>query len=344
MNPRPPDKPRHENFDSPRVATVSSLTNRPMSYANVARRFPVLVLDMGCENDGERIGLEVIGPFVFDALGLKTEEITRIKGVGSSNKPIVIVTKQEIIISKRFGDKVEFERTIQGKKWNCKIRGGRKRTPLRFMQVPCEVSKQELLNSIESFAIPTSNVEEEVFVGSYDARFKGIGSGNYRVAVDVMGEIPEFVEIGSWRVRINHPAQIRRCFYCGEAGHLKIECRKGLDGTNTAENEGDNSGLESFPRPSEVQSSSKIGDVSNKKNEPLASKTPAPEDDEPKNAENDVLEQNEIGKDWTSDSFKRKAQELCKSPEPPNAIGKKKTKNVSYAPRTTRSRSDSAAN
>lgn len=198
-----------------------------ISYANtVWKRFQALVLDISCASESEITSSEGVAQFIFTDLALKREEIMRVKGVGSVAKPIVVVTKKAVIISKRFGEKVEFKRSIKGKMWTCAIRGGSRDSTLRYFQVPEEVCNADFVDAISPFAVPKSDIIEDVF--GKDSPLWGLGTGNVRVPIQVNGEIPEFIQIRKWKIRISHPSQIKKCYLCNETDHIKAFCPKGL--------------------------------------------------------------------------------------------------------------------
>lgn len=87
-----------------------------------------------------------------------------------------------------------------------------------------EVSKEALRLAISSFATPRSGVFEERFTEKESARLAGIWNGNARVYVQVKDVVPEFVEVGKWKIRIWHHTQIRKCFSCGDISHKKANC------------------------------------------------------------------------------------------------------------------------
>lgn len=127
--------------------------SKPLVRNAAKPNYQALVLDMTCEVDGSRTSDYVVAEFLFNELCLRTEEILKIKGVGSYGQPIRVITRKEIIVSERFPDKIAFEKHLNGVLWNCTIRGGRKWSPLRFFQVPCEVSNHQIKESIKDLLL-----------------------------------------------------------------------------------------------------------------------------------------------------------------------------------------------
>lgn len=98
-------------------------------------------------------------------LKLDKNEILRIRKTGGSknSSTIKIQTVADIVVAERFGEHVEFQRQFGEIKWTCSIRGGNKGSRLRFLNVPEGVENNLLIQRIESFAKPLSEIKEEVF-------------------------------------------------------------------------------------------------------------------------------------------------------------------------------------
>lgn len=79
-------------------------------------------------------------------------------------------------------------------------------------------------------------MKDEAFGRGCDSRLHGIGNGNMKIMVEVTAEIPAFVRIGIWRIRIGHRDQIIKCFMCGSKEHLKKSCNLSvLDGVSNTD-------------------------------------------------------------------------------------------------------------
>lgn len=106
------------------------------------------------------------------------------------------MTKNEVLVKERFGNKYEFRRQYGNQKWVCSFRGGgADRSFVRLFHVPHELEDEEVLEAMGSFITPLSGLKVEEFGKESDPRFAGIGSGHMRVHVQVTGEIPGFIQV-----------------------------------------------------------------------------------------------------------------------------------------------------
>lgn len=200
------------------------------SYAFVAqRRFPGLVLDFTWEADHEHLSTEKLATFLREDLRLSRDEISRIRKVGGSSRActVKIETVKDIIVRDRFRSNVEFVRQFKETTWKCTIRGGDKKSKLRFLNVPEGVSDSQLIESLKPFAQPVSGITEERFGMNHDSWLAGIPNGNMQVMVVAKELVPDFVLLGQKKIRVVHRNQAKKCFLCGSEEHLRRNCTGG---------------------------------------------------------------------------------------------------------------------
>lgn len=210
------------------------------SYAGVTKRsFPSLVLDFSSEASNAILTTTIIADFLFEDLKLKKQEVTKVSKVPSppigqnfSRRTVRIRTEEEIIVKDRFGDSFEFQRSYGNIQWRCQIRGGRKNSNLRLLNVPDDMDEERMVGAIKSFAKPLSEVKDEVFGQFHDPRLNGIPNGNKLILIEVEGIVPEYIEIGSRKIRVLHRSQPRRCYACNQAGHFQVDCPKKMNETD----------------------------------------------------------------------------------------------------------------
>lgn len=211
---------------------METLNTQSSSYAGVAKRnFPSLVLDFTSNGSNVNLTTTIIADFLFDELKLIKDEVTKVSKVPSppSNlngfkKTVRVRTADEIIVRNRFGESCEFQRSYGNIIWTCQIRGGRKNSNLRLLNVPDDINEDRMIETITTFAKPLSTVRDEVFGHLHDQRLAGIPNGNKLILIEVVERVPDFIEVGTRKIRVLHRSQPSRCFACQETGHLQAEC------------------------------------------------------------------------------------------------------------------------
>lgn len=236
------------------AAAADQLVNRPVglpgsqSYASAIRRsFPFVVLDFECkEMPDETLSDTTMADFIFDEIGFKKSELTGMRGLSKGNRVAKVLTREPIVVSKRFQDQYEFHRAYRNKNWKCSIRGGRPNSTLRFIGVPKTISNAQLVNSVQTFDTITSEVEMDAFGGRNDPRLRGLTNGHRKVQITPTSEIPDFVSVGERRIRILHKDQVQRCYSCKLEGHIRVNCSKSNETEDLLEPEnGDDSNMKS---------------------------------------------------------------------------------------------------
>lgn len=230
-NPKPPDGTGCTSVTSSPEEPDDGEAMVSTSYASVAqRRFPGLVLDFAWEKDHEQLSPTKLAAFLREDLKLHKGEISRIRKMGGSLRActIKVETVKDIIISERFGSNVAFQRQFDETTWKCTIRGGDKKSKLRFLNVPEGVNNSLLVDSLRSFAKPVSDITEERFSSNHDSWLAGIPNGNMQVMVITKDVVPDFVHVGPKRIRIVHKNQTKKCFLCGSGDHLRNDCPRNI--------------------------------------------------------------------------------------------------------------------
>lgn len=71
-------------------------------------------------------------------------------------------------------------------------------------------------------------MKDEIFGEKDDPRLSGIANGNKTILIELSTVVPEFLVVGTRRIRLLHKSQPRRCFKCQEVGHFQGDCPKNL--------------------------------------------------------------------------------------------------------------------
>lgn len=223
--------PREEPEVSSYVEAVQASSRSNLQKEK--RKFPPLVLNFQSSCGDLIVNHDVVSDFIFDQLGIQKEEIFGICGIGKRQNSIRVLTRDPIVINQRFGANLDHVKVYGDVQWKCSIQGGLKNSVLRFLDIPTDVQKEELKSAISSFATPYSTVEPERFSERENPRMVGIWNGNARVYVQIIAPVPEFIEVNTWKIRIWHHAQIRKCYKCGLTTHLKANCPENDSEKNT---------------------------------------------------------------------------------------------------------------
>lgn len=209
-----------------RVPECLSQKMHGTTNANVARKaYPFVYVDFTSNREGSILSWSELADFVFDELEISKNEITEIRTIrGKASTIVRLRSREEIRVKERFANKFEFQRSYGDKIWNCVIRGAQLFAPLRYLNVPDTVSLTDLEQATSTFALLKSTISEETFEDRHDPRLSGLPNGNKRALIQPIDTIPNFLEVGPWKIRITHREQTRRCYTCQKDGHYRSEC------------------------------------------------------------------------------------------------------------------------
>lgn len=208
-----------ESRDS--YASVATKTNEKTTMG----RHPPVVVDFSCDRANAYLPWSVLADFIFTDLRIRKSEILSLMtSRGIANATVRIATNDMVNVKARFGGCFEFKRMSGGIHWKCVVRGAQRFFPLRYHHVYGEVSLDDLAQATASFAEVKSSIMNEFFEEKQDARLCGIPNGNMRVLIHPIAPIPEFIVVGTRKIRISHRDQIRLCFRCRANDHLKNNC------------------------------------------------------------------------------------------------------------------------
>lgn len=88
--------------------------------------------------------------------------------------------------------------------WSCRMRGGKKSIPLRFLNMLDEISDVELLQAIDPFCKVSSPMVRDVFDESHGPGLLGLTNGNRRLNVVLIALIPDVIRVRTRQIRILH--------------------------------------------------------------------------------------------------------------------------------------------
>lgn len=207
--------------------TNSGRKEETTTYATALKKnYPCVVLDFVCASYPEEVLTDkIMADFVFDELRMQKSEMTGMRARSKGNRVVKVLTKESVSVEERFGENFHFARQYSGKTWHCKIRGGNKvASPLRLLCVPEDIGNEELINEVAKFSEVRSGIISEVFAERNDPRLRGLSNGHRRAYIIPKADIPDFISVGTKKIKIIHRDQVRTCYKCKNAGHIKVDC------------------------------------------------------------------------------------------------------------------------
>lgn len=233
--------------------TQGTEASRIMSYAKATqRKFPTLSFELRAdvEQEDRAPPYQMVGEVLDKDLKLKREEVLKVNIFRERKIFIVkVATKEDILVSERFGEKVSFVREFKGTSWKINIIGGSgvKNHKIKILNVPNGVSNKEILDSLPPHVKPLGPIINEKYGKFHGPFLDGILNGHVSVKIATPEEvIPPFIKLDGKNVRIIHIGGEKRCFICQSGTHLAMGCvrNKKEEKTemimeNSTQNEGD---------------------------------------------------------------------------------------------------------